>query len=85
MALNAAPVLVYCANGSKTSAYSQPAIPVLPGGRPNFSNSRIQRDFECLCQRAVAPVEDDESPSARYAAQRPALIAQRDLNSLPSE
>ncbi|KAL1562483.1 ADP,ATP carrier protein [Salvia divinorum] len=75
MALNAAPILLYCANASKSSSYSQSAFPVLPGRRPNFSYSRIQRELKCFCQRAVAPVED-ESPSARD-------VAQRDLNSLP--
>ncbi|KAG6423539.1 hypothetical protein SASPL_113939 [Salvia splendens] len=75
MALNAAPILLYCASASKSSSYSQSAFPVLPGGRPNLPYSRIQRELKCLCQRAVAPVED-ESSSAHD-------VAQRDLNSLP--
>lgn len=74
MALNAGPLLVL-----KISSYSQPDIHV----QPNFSNSRIQRELKCLCQRAVAPV-DDEIPSPRDVAQRPALIVHKNLSSLPS-
>lgn len=84
MALNAGPLLVYSANGSKNLSDSKLDITLLAGGRPNFSNSRVQRDLKCLCQRAVAPV-DDEIPSARDVAQRPPLILHKDLTSLPSE
>ncbi|KAH6764572.1 arogenate dehydratase 1 [Perilla frutescens var. hirtella] len=79
MALKAGPILVCCANAKNNSPNSQSGITVFAVGRPNSLNLGIRRlELACLCQRAVAPVED-EIPSA----QQPALIAQKDLNSLP--
>lgn len=73
-ALKAGPI---CANGNKNSPYSQRGVPFFAGSRPDFLNLRIGRESVCLCQRAVAPVQD-EIPSARD-------VAHKDLNSLPSK
>lgn len=70
MALKVGPI---CGNGKKNYPYSQRGVPFFAGSRPDFLNLRIGRGLECLCQRAVAPAQD-ESPSAH-----------KDLNSLPSK
>ncbi|GFP79053.1 arogenate dehydratase/prephenate dehydratase 1 chloroplastic [Phtheirospermum japonicum] len=84
MALKAAPISVYGGtnNKKKNSPNSKLGVSDFVGcRRPSFFNFRVQRNWECLSQRAITHVED-EIPSATTQI-TPAGGLYRDLNSLP--
>lgn len=91
MALKAPPISVYRGNNKKNIPCSQLGILCSAGGRFTLLNSRFQREWEweCLCHRAIVPVEDDVA-SAPGVAEEASQITHatrfhKDLSSLPSE
>ncbi|KAL3624986.1 ADP,ATP carrier protein [Castilleja foliolosa] len=84
MVLKTAPILVY--GGVNNNKNNTPDSKLGVSGfvfcrRPSFFNFKVQRDWECLSQRAITHMKD-EIPSATTQI-TPAGGFYRDLNSLP--